>query len=161
MKTVKTNKMGIKIKRVLTRMVFMLMVCTVFAMAVPTNISAATITVPDDYPTIQQAINGAIAGDTVYVRAGTYYEHVTIGKSLSLEGEDRNTTIIDAGGSGNAIYLTGGNVNIEGITATNSRYGIYFKDSYNPAGVVVVSDCMLTSNERGIQGRYNGSKHHH
>ena len=52
-------------KSVLTRMVFMLMVATVFALAVPTNVSAATITVPDDHPTIQQAINAASSGDTV------------------------------------------------------------------------------------------------
>ena len=31
-----------------------------------------TIIVPDDYSTIQAAINAATYGDTVYVRAGTY-----------------------------------------------------------------------------------------
>ena len=32
--------------------------------------SPATITVPDDYPTIEEAINHANAGDTVFVRNG-------------------------------------------------------------------------------------------
>ena len=35
--------------------------------------SPTTITVPDDYPTIQTAIGNATAGDTVFVRNGTYY----------------------------------------------------------------------------------------
>ena len=44
--------------------------------------SPVTIVVPDDYSTIQAAINAAATGDTVFVRNGTYYEHVTIDKSI-------------------------------------------------------------------------------
>jgi pectin methylesterase-like acyl-CoA thioesterase len=43
-----------------------------------------TIIVPDDYPTIQAAINAANDGDTIFVKIGTYYEHVVVNKSLSL-----------------------------------------------------------------------------
>ena len=56
---------------------------------------ARTIVVPDDYSTIQQAVNAAVDGDTVHVRAGTYIEDVLIlNKSISLIGESaQNTTI--------------------------------------------------------------------
>jgi len=47
------------------------------------------IIVPDDYPTIQQAVDHAENGDTVYVRAETYYEHVSIDKQLTLQGGER------------------------------------------------------------------------
>ncbi len=53
-----------------------------------------TITVPDDYPTIQIAVDGANAGDTVFVRVGIYHETVAINKALALIGEDRSRTII-------------------------------------------------------------------
>ncbi|MFB0501107.1 MAG: cohesin domain-containing protein, partial [Candidatus Bathyarchaeia archaeon] len=47
------------------------------------TVSSAIITVPDDYPTIQEAINNANDGDTIFVYNGTYHEHVTINKSIS------------------------------------------------------------------------------
>jgi len=53
-----------------------------------------TIVVPDDYATIQEAVNGAGEGDVVFVRSGTYHENVFINKSLSLIGEDKSETLI-------------------------------------------------------------------
>ncbi|KAA0007406.1 MAG: hypothetical protein FE045_00275, partial [Thermoplasmata archaeon] len=51
------------------------------------NANAATINVPADYPTIQQAIDNASNGDTIVVAAGTYIESITINKSINLVGE--------------------------------------------------------------------------
>ena len=39
----------------------------------PVKADPRTIVVPDDYPTIQAAIDKANAGDTVFVKKGTYY----------------------------------------------------------------------------------------
>lgn len=41
---------------------------------------STTITVPDNFSTIQGAVNAAKSGDTIFVRAGTYCEIVTIEK---------------------------------------------------------------------------------
>jgi parallel beta-helix repeat protein len=49
-------------------------------------VKAGTITVPDDYPTIQQAINNASEGDTIYVHSGHYAEDVVVDKPVSLIG---------------------------------------------------------------------------
>jgi len=83
-------------------------------------VSAGTITVPDDYPTIQEAINAANPGDTVYVKAGTYYENVIVNKPIALIGENRSTTIIDGGGIRHVISLMADNVNISGFNIRNS-----------------------------------------
>ena len=55
--------------------------------------------VPADFPTIQAAVNGAAAGDTIIVSAGTYSENIIIDKTLTLEGagySSPGTTIIPA-----------------------------------------------------------------
>ena len=53
---------------------------------------------PNNYTKIQDAINDSVDGDTVFVydESSPYYEYITIGKTILLLGEDKNTTIIDA-----------------------------------------------------------------
>jgi pectin methylesterase-like acyl-CoA thioesterase len=46
--------------------------------------SAASIYVPDDYGTIQAAVDNATAGDTIIVRDSTYTENVHVNKSLTI-----------------------------------------------------------------------------
>jgi len=84
----------------------------------------ATIIVPDDYPTIQEALNHANAGDTVFVRNGTYYEHVCMNKTVSIVGQDKITTIIDGNHTGTVVTVTADNVNISGFTVQNGEAGL-------------------------------------
>jgi parallel beta-helix repeat protein len=58
-----------------------------------------------NYTKIQDAINNATNGDTVFVFSGTYYEQIVIDKSIYLIGENKYTTIIDAGGNGDALNI--------------------------------------------------------
>ncbi len=80
------------------------------------------ITVDDDgiadYTSIQRAIDAANNGDTIYVHNGTYYEHLLILKdNLTIRGENKETTIVDAGGDGGIInLLRAKNNTIENIT---------------------------------------------
>jgi nitrous oxidase accessory protein len=62
----------------------------------PSKASPTTITVPDDYPTITDAISNAKEGDTIFVKKGNYdgplNQTLVIDKSISLVGEDVNST---------------------------------------------------------------------
>jgi len=87
-------------------------------------VKARTIVVPDDYPTIQEAINNANAGDTVFVRNGTYYEHVCVNTTVSIAGQDRTTTTIDGNQTGTVVTVTADNVNISGFTVQNGEAGL-------------------------------------
>src|SRR5512133_3107189 len=73
------------------------------------------ITVPNDFPSVQAAIDAAVPGDIIRVRAGTYVENLTLNKPVSLIAESfdqinpvNNTTIIDGGGKGPAILIPAG-----------------------------------------------------
>jgi len=70
--------------------------------------------------TIQEAINRANPGDTIFVKKGTYPENVVVNKSVSLVGEDRDSTIIDGVGTGSVISVMASNVTIQGFTIQNS-----------------------------------------
>jgi len=93
------------------------------------------INVPDDYPTIQEAVNAANPGDTIIVSSGIYYEHITISKNhLTLLGENPSSTIIDGNGIGPIIYLPANDTTIMGFTIRNSgeeedtgKPGLYIK----------------------------------
>jgi nitrous oxidase accessory protein NosD/PKD repeat protein len=65
------------------------------AKATPETIYVAQDGGANVFNTIQEAINYAKDGDTIFVYNGTYYEHLLINKSIRLVGEEKNTTIID------------------------------------------------------------------
>src|SRR4030042_3966409 len=103
--------------------------------------SLTAITVPNNVPTIQEAINHADAGDTVFVRNGTYYEHVCVNKTVSIAGQDRNTTTIDGNQTGTVVTVTADNVNISGFTVQNGEAGLDLAGDGN-----TVTSCMFSSN---------------
>jgi nitrous oxidase accessory protein len=79
------------------------------------------IIVPDDYSAMSWAVGNASEGDTIYVKSGIYQEHIAVDKSISLVGEDWETTIIDGNNSGQVVNITKcDTVNITGFTIRNS-----------------------------------------
>lgn len=68
-----------------------------FASLIPglQRVKADTIIVPDDYSTMQGAVNAAGHGDTISVRNGLYHEKVTVEKLLTLVGENKENTVIE------------------------------------------------------------------
>jgi len=114
--------------------------------------SPATIKVPQDYTTIQEAINQASPGDTIQVSSGTYRENLVIDKNLTLKGEDKNKTIIEGSGSDytviQAILTT---VNISGFTIKNGGNGIWLEKC---SGSVITGN-NITGTSRGIWLHYS------
>lgn len=88
---------------------------------------------PNNYTKIQDAINDANDGDTIFVYSNSspYYEHIIINKSISLVGEDKNTTIIDGNGGGIVIKIMKDQVRIMKFTVANGSYGFWISSSNN------------------------------
>jgi len=111
------------------------------------------IYVPDDFPTIQSAIDNATAGYTIIVRNGTYVENLVVDKPLVIQSEFgySNCIIHMQDSSGEIIKISSDSVSIIGfnITGLNGeiRAGIshirvnhttivgnkFFKIGYGPA----------------------------
>ncbi len=77
------------------------------------------------FSTIQDGVDAVSSGGTVNVGAATYYETVVIEKSLSLEGEDAETVVLDADNLGSCIRVNNtSDVTVSGMALTGSRLGM-------------------------------------
>ena len=104
--------------------------------------------------TIQEGIDNASSGDIIFVYNGTYIENLVIDKTISLIGEDKNSTIIDGNKTANTIHVKVDAIytNISGFTIKNSRNvpevhsgGITLISMYNN-----INDCIIENNDHGI-----------
>jgi len=88
--------------------IFCILMIGVVAGALALNRQRDAVTVlrvPQDYPTIQAAINAAETADIIQVQAGTYNENIILDRPVTLTAESfdaanpaNNTTMIDGGG---------------------------------------------------------------
>ena len=125
--------------------------------------SPKTITVPDDYPTIQEAIDNANAGDTVFVEQGVYQEEtLEINKPLTLTGEETDKTEINLNPPlvnytfiyvpmvvhSTAITINANNVKISGFTIS------MIDDKYNYLGGISANgnNIQISGNKIGKSG---------
>ena len=85
--------------------------------------------VPQDYATIQSAIDDARSGDLILISPGTYRESVQVDQDeLVIRGLDRNLVVIDGGDAlTNGFEVSANSVAIENLTVKSFRQnGIIF-----------------------------------
>jgi len=119
-------------KSVLPLLFSVLFLFALATLQIDAKASPTIIKVPQDYRTIQEAINQANPGDTIQVSSGTYQETLFINKTLTLIGEDKNNTILDGSGCDCTVIranLT--TVNISGFTIHNASNGIVLEECNN------------------------------
>lgn len=129
---------------------------------------AGTINVPADYPTIQQAINASLAGDTIIVSGGPYPERVTINKAnITLRGNGTYPILNPACTNGQTVISpTSAGITIKGLTITNSN-GILPNKNDEARGIwdgswttgydnLTIDDCKIHDIDCGIRayGRF-------
>ncbi|HIC94976.1 MAG TPA: matrixin family metalloprotease, partial [Anaerolineae bacterium] len=73
-------------------------------------------TLKGHYSTIQQAIDNAVSGQTVYVGADTYTEQITMKSGVDVIGAGSGSTTIDGGGGGVAVTFNNVSSRLSGFT---------------------------------------------
>ena len=143
---------------------------------VPTLIDTTidVISVPEDYASIQEALDSAEAGFSIHVSPGTYFENIQWPDidNLALIGAGSDSTIIDGNQNGRVIKVGDGAsspLEISGFTITNGSTngrggGIQIKMT----GDILLSDLTISNNQantgggiivEGIGGAWNGEAH--
>ncbi|WNZ28249.1 MAG: right-handed parallel beta-helix repeat-containing protein [Candidatus Bathyarchaeota archaeon] len=129
--------------------VFVLLLSTITTTAAGANSSPKTITVPDDYKTIQEAIDAANSGDTIAVKAGIYNEEwVSIEKSVSVIGDNQKSVLKYHSSLG--FIVTADNVHIDGFTVTGFDAMQGYAISVSGAKGCVITNNLLKENLVGI-----------
>jgi len=133
----------------------------VFAL-VRRNQAPTILRVPDNYPTIQAALDAADAGDIIQVRAGIYSENIVLNKAVTLTAESfdqinplNNTTIIDGMGGPAAILIPAGLEQmpvIHGFVIQNSVSGIQASSEFIAEFNYFHSGGYLTNYQIGAGG---------
>lgn len=103
-----------------------------------------------NFSTINDAIDAANDNDTIYVYSGNYYECLRIRKSITLIGENKVSTIINASFfQSDVISIFSDSVIINGFTITNDlTYGwgisIQSKDYITISNNIICEDIRIT-----------------
>ncbi len=97
-----------------------------------------------EYISIQVAINNANENDIIQISNGIYNESIFVNKSITIRGEDKNSTILT-----NTIYILTDNAKITKLTIdllNNSKNGINIMSDQNAIRENTISNCNIGIN---------------
>jgi len=119
----------------------------------PVDPWAEALYVPNNYPTIQEAVDAANPGDTIIVRDGIYIENININKDhLTIKSENgADSTIVQAANSDDHVFeVVESFIEIDGFTvkgATDIEFSGVFLSGANYCDIL---NNNITDNGRGI-----------
>lgn len=135
-------------------LVFLAFATLPFATASPDDV----IYVPDNYATIQKAVNAASTGDTIIARDGTYTDNINVNKQLTIRSENAYANcIVQAADTEDHVFeITADYVTIHGFTVKGAtgtwKAGIYLSDYVEHC---TISNNFVSNNRYGILPWYS------
>lgn len=145
-------------------------VASLVAMMMVADAVAGVIVVPDDAPTIRQAILAAVPGDVVQLRPGRYQEaRLELRDGVTIKGDPANPDnhVIDAGGHGRVFRAEGvSDAQLIGVTVTGGRAvgpgsysasggGVFISRSSVSLQNVIFDDNQAEASGGGVRAAYS------
>ncbi len=93
----------------------------IFLLPLPA-LAGRRLSVPKEYPTIQEALEAARAGDEIHLSPGVYTEHITLKSHVSIYGADPKTTTISGAPQNSApVVVVEDGAILSGVTITGGN----------------------------------------
>jgi len=104
------------------------------------------------YDNIQDAINDAKPGSTIYVKNGEYNEILDIKKQITIFGEDRKSTLINPISEKNkyAVRLGASGIIFKGFSVKNDAPGLYTSAIRITSSKIGIYNCNIYETPIGI-----------
>ena len=125
---------------------------SVYSGATTSNSSIITV---KEGESIQEAINKAPVGATIYIEPGTYTQYqIIVNKTLTIIGKNREETIINGNQEKEATALfsvIANHVTIKNLTMTNALSDIGRAIILNNVQNITIENCVMIKNYCGIE----------
>ena len=128
------------------------------------------LSVPGDYPTLQEAVDAIAPGGTITLAPGTYETGLTIWKSVTIRGAGRDQTVLQSPeGTWLGVSVIAGvsGVVVEEMSVRRAEFGLEIFGqaelrqldilAHDGIGVkvvgsaqVIINDCTISEDEKGI-----------
>lgn len=125
-----------------------IVLCAWISTILASPVFSADLFVPQDYTTIQDAVDAAQIGDVIIVSDGTYVENVSVNKTITLRSENgTQNTFVEASNSSSSVFsINADQVTVEGFTVTGATGSIHSSGFWVSAAG---SRCTLLNNVIG------------
>ncbi len=123
-----------------------------------TNTWIVDINGQGDFISIQSAINNANQEDTIIIRDGLYHESIIIDKTLTIQGESKDKTILAGIGVKDVIQITAEHVSISNLFIKNSGGSGRDAGIETNADYTTISNTIISNTTIGIFSYF--SNHH-
>jgi len=112
------------------------------------------------YQFIQDGIHHADDEYVVYIFQGIYHENILISKQITLQGQQKNTTIIDGNYHSSILHLQSDNITISNITFQNSGGNIHDSGILLESSNKTIVNCQFYRTKKWHISHQSNKQHH-